>query len=343
MEYRNWVATFLWRISEVYHQDIGTVISAEAVPNARRFDPSWGASANSFRTIPPDAPPLDGLSPAVSGPVLTGRDVDDYDPVSYVADPFLWPGADGRWHMFFEVYGFNTTPHGSIGHATSVDGLNWEYDQIVLDEDTHLSFPYVFAHDGEIYMIPEENPASDHQRVTLYRAEAFPTEWVEHTQLRSLDHRASDTVLFPWSEKWWLLVGDSLSNGLYLYHADTLDGDWTAHADNPVVSHRPSAGRPGGRPLLYDDRIVMFFQDCERRYGHRLRQYEITTLDTETYVDRETATSPILTPASGHAGWNTGNMHHIDPWLVDGRWLCAVDGNVSPSVGNQWSISIYVC
>lgn len=326
----------------MYHQDFGTTLSSDTSRDIGGIDTAYGETPNSFRTIPNNTPPLNDISPAVTGPVLTGRDINDYDSVSYVADPFLWPGDDGIWHMLFEVYGFNTTPHGSIGHATSADGLNWEYDQIVINEDVHMSFPYIFKHDGEMYMIPEENPASNHQRVTLYCAESFPNEWRKQSQL-SVSHGADDTVLFPWNEKWWLLVGDThISNGLYLYHADNLDGDWTAHADNPVVSHRQSAVRPGGRPLLYDDKIVMFYQDCEQKYGHRLRQYEITTLDTETYVDREVATSPILTPASRHAGWNTGHMHHIDPWLVNGRWFCAVDGNVSKSVGNQWSISIYV-
>ena len=46
------------------------------------------------------------------------------------------------------------------------------------------------------------------------------------------------------------------------------------------------------------------------------------------------------------AGWNAGAMHTIDPWYVDGRWLCAVDGNVAFGYDtlskHHWAIGMYV-
>lgn len=38
-------------------------------------------------------------------------------------------------------------------------------------------------------------------------------------------------------------------------------------------------------------------------------------------------------------------MHHLDPWYVDERWICAVDGNVShPELftDDHWSIGVLV-
>lgn len=81
--------------------------------------------------------------PGVENPVLTAEDVTDYGPVDFVADPFLYPDGD-RWHMFFEVYTEARDPDAVIGHATSLNAVEWEYDRVVLDTGSHLSFPYVF-------------------------------------------------------------------------------------------------------------------------------------------------------------------------------------------------------
>jgi hypothetical protein len=37
-------------------------------------------------------------------------------------------------------------------------------------------------------------------------------------------------------------------------------------------------------------------------------------------------------------------MHHVDAWLFEDRWLCAVDGNVGlgkPLFGDHWAIGLY--
>ncbi len=46
-------------------------------------------------------------------------------------------------HMFFEVLPADTERARS-DLATSSNGLDWTYEQIVLREDFHLSYPYVF-------------------------------------------------------------------------------------------------------------------------------------------------------------------------------------------------------
>jgi hypothetical protein len=89
-------------------------------------------------------------------PVLTRDDVSDV-PAAFVADPFLIR-VDGKWHMFFEVMNW-LTRLGEIGHAVSDDGVTWAYQQIVLSEPFHLSYPYVFEWKGDYFMIPESYQA----------------------------------------------------------------------------------------------------------------------------------------------------------------------------------------
>ncbi|EMA65565.1 hypothetical protein C468_06273 [Halorubrum kocurii JCM 14978] len=277
-------------------------------------------------------------------PVLVAEDVTDFGAVDFVADPFLFPGAD-CWHLFFEVCNTSRDPDAVIAHATSPDGLRWEYDRVVLRSDEHLSFPYVFEWEGTRYMVPEEG-GSDGRAIRLYEATDFPGGWEPRATLVSADHHTDDTVVFRWRDRWWLLVGDDEVAGFRVYHSDSLVADdWEPHEGNPVVTGRPTAFRPGGRPVVGSDGVVVFFQDCEGRYGEAVRAFEITALGPETYADEELTESPVLEGTGARVGWNSGRMHHVDPWCVDGRWLCMVDGNVShPELftNDHWSIGVVV-
>lgn len=53
-------------------------------------------------------------------------------------------------YLFFETK-TSTTMKGDIGVAESSDqGVTWKYMGIALEEEWHLSYPYVFEYDGEV-------------------------------------------------------------------------------------------------------------------------------------------------------------------------------------------------
>ena len=93
---------------------------------------------------------------ASNQPVLTPQDISDVRAL-FVADPFVVRHED-RWYMFIEVLNL-VTQQGDIGLATSADGLTWDYEQIVIDEPFHMSYPSVFQHAGTWYMLPETEAA----------------------------------------------------------------------------------------------------------------------------------------------------------------------------------------
>jgi hypothetical protein len=256
-----------------------------------------------------------------ANPVLTHRHVTDI-PARFVADPFMLKVGQ-TWYMFFEVMNRRTT-RGEIGLATSADGLEWKYRQIVLVEPFHLSYPCVFEWAGNYYMIPETHKAS---AVRLYQASKFPTDWSLAATLIS-GHMFSDASIFRCDGRWWLFVE---TNPLYkfdtlrLYSADELTGPWVEHPSSPVIEGNPHIARPAGRVLVLDDQIIRYTQDCYPVYGTQVRAFEITELSALTYQERPACERPVLT-ASGR-GWNHAGMHHVDAHrLDDGRWLACVDG-----------------
>lgn len=256
-----------------------------------------------------------------ANPVLTREDVSDVRAL-FVADPFLLR-AGQLWHMFFEVYNFDTD-RGEIAWATSKDGFAWAYQRMVLRESFHLSYPYVFEWQGRYYMIPESHQA---ESVRLYEAKSFPTEWV-CTDILLRGHRFNDSSIFFYDDRWWLFseTNPTLAHDtLRLYHAPDLRGPWQEHPQSPIIQDDPHTARPAGRVVVWADRMVRFAQDCSPVYGTKVRAFEITELTVSTYRERLATQHPLFGPS--WRLWTQGGMHHIDPHLLDSqRWIAAVDG-----------------
>ena len=269
--------------------------------------------------------PLD-LQPAagVVNPVLKGSDVTDIAAI-YVADPFMIRHG-GMWHMFFEILP-EEVEKGVIGLASSEDGRKWSYRQVVLEEEFHLSYPYVFEFEGAHYMVPESHQDSS---VRLYKAVDFPTRW-EHVGNLLEGEEFVDCSPFHFQGRWWLFAGcGSLpyrADMLRLFHAEQLAGPWMEHPQSPLISGDARIARPGGRVVAWGDRLFRFTQDCHPRYGLRVRAFDIHELTVESYRESPAAEEPILREVPGAKGWNSSGMHHLDPHLMeDGSCRACVDG-----------------
>ena len=221
----------------------------------------------------------------IKNPVLTAEHVTDVA-AQFVADPFM-ARVDNLWHMFFEVMNWRSGK-GEIALATSRDGLTWKYRQVVLAEEFHLSYPYVFEWEQEHYLIPESYQAG---AVRLYRARRFPTEWELVRVLVEGPHLADATLLRD-AERWWLFVENSaeqMHDTLRLYWADHLLGPWVEHRQRPLIAGNVHIARPAGRMLSVGGRVVRFAQNCEPEYGTDIRAFEVTELTPHSYQERPSA------------------------------------------------------
>jgi len=264
---------------------------------------------------------------SVVNPVLTRFDVNDA-PALFVADPFVMC-VGGEWQLFFEVLRADTQL-GVVALATSADGVVWSYQGIIVDEPFHLSYPFVFAWDSEVYMIPESLGT---RSVRLYRAIAYPRQWEFVADLLAGEDFADSTV-FRHGGRWWMFTetGARSETGervgwhdvLRLFFADELKGPWTEHPMSPVVDGDSRVARMAGRVLEHEGRLVRFGQDCSSVYGRQVFAFEIVELSPHRYEERAITEQPVVGP--GRDGWNAGGMHHIDAVFIDGAWVAYVDG-----------------
>ena len=212
----------------------------------------------------------------------------DFSPGHLYADPMLFE-HEGRHHLFCE----EVRPgegRAVISHTElRADGRTAAPPSCVLERPYHLSYPFVFAHQGELLMIPE---SSAMKRVELYRAVEFPTRWELDTVLiDQLD--AADATLLEHAGRLWLFVAVAAPHAssldeLHLFSASSLRGSWQPHPLNPVVSDVRCA-RPAGPVQRWGSRLVRPGQDGSRRYGGAIAFCEIDELSESAYGERQIA------------------------------------------------------
>ncbi len=264
------------------------------------------------------------FSPAtgVLNPIITALDITDIK-ARFVADPFmLW--QNGAWHLFFEVLN-NDRNKGEIGYAQSPDLVTWEYGGIVLKEKFHLSYPYVFAHEGETYMIPE---CAKSNAVRLYRASGFPIQWdyvAPLIQNKSRHAPLIDPSIVRHNSHWYLFSYARKLKNLHLFTAETLTGSWKEHPASPIVTASERFSRPAGRIVSNEDCLYRYAQDDNPRYGSKVWAFKITELTPESYHEEPCPGGPVV--GVGSAPWHNAGMHNVDPHrMKDGRWFAIVDG-----------------
>ena len=203
----------------------------------------------------------------------------------FLADPFVIK-KNGVHYCFVEDYNYKTRK-GSIS-AYKINLAGYEDLGIVLEEDFHLSYPFIFEYENQLYMCPDTH---EKKEIRIYKCDEFPHRWSFHkTIMKNIS--AVDTSIFKYDNKWWLftnidqsIVGDHGCQ-LYIFHSSNpFTEDWTPHATNPVIFD-PLIARNGG--LIIDNNNIyrVFQQQGFDRYGKGLGIAKICTLTSTEYDEK---------------------------------------------------------
>ncbi len=210
------------------------------------------------------------------------------------ADPFPW-FQQGRHYIFIEEKPYSTNI-GRIICLTLDENFNITSQQVIIETPYHLSYPFLFEYEGQLYMMPESNANST---VDLYRCVKFPGQW-EFVRTLLPDIRAVDATLLQKDNQWWMFAnvfepGGSSWKSLHIFTAaNPITGPWLPHPANPVIEDVNRA-RPAGHFLLKDGVIIRPSQDCSIRYGYATNFNRIEHLDANSY--RESLVHVIKPPA----------------------------------------------
>jgi len=242
-------------------------------------------------------------------------------PDRYWADPFVLEHEDRHFVLFEEarydeergrIMGLEVHENAEPGPAN-----------VVLERPYHMSYPFLFRHDGALFMVPE---TAANGSIEVYRCEAPPWQWRPHAVL--LDNvRAFDVTLWQTPERWWMFAslgapGTDGNDELHLYSSVSPFGPWRPHRRNPVVADARRA-RSAGPLYRRGGGLFRPSQDCTPVYGRCVVINRVDVIDDQEY--RETPVARV------DPGWRAdvrrvhtlgrgGRLHVLDCSVQRSRW-----------------------
>ena len=182
----------------------------------------------------------------------------------WFADPFILDVTDSEIIILAEEFCYNVR-RGRIARVV-IDRKTYEEMsfEIILELQTHLSFPFIIRKNGKIYLMPE-NSASGCSTVYEYND--------ANRKLTPLHHIAeepfADATIFEMERQSYLcttMLPDTNSKSVKIHTLDKDDlkvVDRVATVEFPIV-----CGRNAGEVFSVDGQFYRPAQDCTKCYGH---------------------------------------------------------------------------
>ena len=201
------------------------------------------------------------------------------------ADPFI-VSNNNKNYVFFENYNYKTKK-GKIS-CGKIDDFKLIEIQDVLEKQYHLSYPFVFREDNNLFLMPE---TAENNRLEIYKCISFPNKW-ELYSTGFIGEKILDCSIYEDEIKQkWLFLNKKTPNSdgcsdLYIYLIDSLKLDKiTPHHDNPVITNS-SLGRNAGPIFKEKGKVFRPSQiNIDGVYGKGLNINEIIKLNLDDYKE----------------------------------------------------------
>ena len=201
----------------------------------------------------------------------------------WIADPFMYEYG-GMHYLFVEQY-FEDKGRAGIGFFQFENGVPTN-NQVIIENDYHMSYPCVFNHKGKHYIIPE---SSANNTIDLYVAESFPSSWSHKATLLQGEKYVDSTVYQNGDEVY--LLSYKKEDSIWKLVLFGLDVEECKLNKITEVVFTKNTGRPAGF-LYFDKKLYRPAQDCSRKYGEALIINEVDKICSNGY--KEHSVSKIL-------------------------------------------------
>lgn len=202
----------------------------------------------------------------------------------FFADPFILEITNDELIVLAEECLFNNLHSGCIVEL-HIDKVTFKLKarHIVLQLNTHLSYPAIIRREDKVYVYPE-NSASGKLRIYEYD---YSTHKLINPKI-ILDEAVVDATIFYNGGKWYL-TATKVSNtrqNVFLYMSDEFNGTYKQVSNTPFnTSLRCS--RPAGDIIKCGDSLFRPAQDCVGGYGVGTTIMEIKKITTDKILEEE--------------------------------------------------------
>lgn len=202
----------------------------------------------------------------------------------WFADPFLLEVTESSITVFVEER-MVIADRGYLSELL-IDRKTLEIMEhhIILEIDSHLSYPAILRKDGNIYVYPENALGG---ALKMYKYDRSNHRLINPKVI--LNERVVDSTIMEKAGKYYLIAvkyPESLEKA-YLYVSDEIDGSYKQVGDVPIQMKR-SCSRPGGDWFYVNNILYRPAQDCSINYGGALKVMRVESLNP--FKEQEIAT-----------------------------------------------------
>ena len=201
----------------------------------------------------------------------------------WFADPLLF-SDNGRTWLFVEAFNRQRCK-GEIGFFEIIDGQPTGFKNVI-QTPTHMSYPYVFKHQNQYYMIPETGAAG---HIALYKARKFPEVWELDTILLDNVKYCDSTVVALNNGEYELISykqeGTSRLNQKCTLTVFKLDMEKKSLTKLREIPDRHKHNRPAGPMFQHEGKTYRVSQKCDRAYGEAIVVYKVNSDDDKKYIN----------------------------------------------------------
>lgn len=195
----------------------------------------------------------------------------EYNSKYWFADPILFENDGVTW-LFVEAYD-RLKQKGEIG-VFNVENAKCVNYKSIIEMDYHMSYPFVFKKDDNIYMIPE---TGNGKILSMYKAKCFPYEW-ELDCILDEGKAYRDTTLFFVGDESYLFTYLRKDNNLLIhnYHCLLYKLDFETKKLYLIEEYEDKMKnmRPAGDVYYTKQSIIHASQKCDKIYGESIIFWE---------------------------------------------------------------------
>lgn len=194
----------------------------------------------------------------------------------WFADPFILKVTDSEIVVFVEECPMDN-PKGIICELV-IDRKTYRLKEryVMLEKETHLSYPAIIRHEGKVYVYPE-NGASG--RLNIYEYDEANHRLVNPVCI--LDEAVADATIFQHGNAFYMTATKfpDTQKRLFLYRADSLFGPYR-QVDVKPVQESLSCSRNGGDYFTAYGSLYRVAQNCSERYGGALSIMSVNSIES---------------------------------------------------------------
>lgn len=205
----------------------------------------------------------------------------------FTADPFIYR-MNGSTFFFAEEFCFKKNKGYIVCY--NIKNRKPENKRIILEENFHLSFPYIFKFKNDFFLCPETSAIKE---IRLYKSINFPFEWEYNmTLIRNIS--AADSMIFEKNNLWWLITNldtsksNDFSHDLSIFYSKDgpLTDKWISHKKNPIFIDSRKSRNAG---LIYENGEIIRISQKQGfdKYGKNIKFNKIINISPDQYYEED--------------------------------------------------------